>query len=275
MSDGASLVPELPPQKKIRAGDYDIAYFVSGPEGGRPLLLCHGLAASGLQFVADAKFFGDLGFKVIVPDLRGHGNSTGPKRRADEDFSITRMAADLIAVLDAEEVTETDWVGNSLGGILGLSLMDTDSQRLKSFICFGTAFALKVPETWVSAIRLVYDAIGGDLMAQAGAPMTTWQPEAQAVILEMLRTMDIDAVVRVARAVHDYDMIANALTYGGQMLMLKGENDRPVNFALRSTLSAMNDKANFRLLDVKGAGHVANLDQPEKVRTAILDFLGR
>lgn len=275
MSKGAGLVPELPSQKTVRAGDYDIAYFVSGPEDGRPLLLCHGLAASGLQFVADAEFFGDKGFKVIVPDLRGHGNSTGPKRRADEDFAITRMAADLIAVLDAEEITETDWVGNSLGGILGLSLMDTDSQRLKSFICFGTAFALKVPETWVSAIRLIHDAIGGEMMAKAGAPMTTWQPEAQAVILQMLQTMDIDAVVRVARAVHDYDMIANALAYGGQMLMLKGENDRPVNFALRSTLSAMKDKANFRLLDVDGAGHVANLDQPEKVRTAILDFIGR
>lgn len=274
MSDTENAVPELPPQKTVRAGDYDIAYFVTGPADGRPLLLCHGLAASGLQFVADAAFFGDLGFRVIVPDLRGHGNSTGPTRRADEDFSIQRMAADLIAVLDAEEVTQTDWVGNSLGGILGLSLMDTDSERLKSFICFGTAFALKVPETWVSAIRLIYDAIGGDMMAQAGAPMTTWEPRAQAVILQMLQTMDIDAVVRVARAVHDYDMIANALAFDKPMLMLKGEKDRPVNFALRSTLDAMENKANFRLLDVKGAGHVANLDQPEKVRTAILDFLG-
>lgn len=275
MPDDVSFIPELPAQKTTRAGDYDIAYFVSGPEDGRPLMLCHGLAASGLQFVADAAFFGDKGFRVIVPDLRGHGNSTGPTRRSDEDFSIERMAADLIVVLDAERITEIDWVGNSLGGILALSLMETDSERLKSFICFGTAFALKVPETWVSTIRVIHDAIGVEMMAKAGAPMTTWEPRAQAVILQMLQTMDIDAVVRVARAVHDYDMIANGLAFDKPMLMLKGENDRPVNFALRSTLDAMKDKANFRLLDVKGAGHVANLDQPEKIRTAILDFLGR
>ncbi len=274
MINDANLVPKLPNQKKARAGDYDIAYFVTGPADGQPLLLCHGLAASGLQFVADAEFFGNLGFKTIVPDLRGHGNSTGPKRRADADFSITRMAADLVAVLDAEEVLQTSWIGNSLGGILGLSLMNTDEERLKNFICFGTSFALKVPEAWVSSIRLIYDAIGGESMAKLGAPMTTWEPKAQAVILEMLQNMDIDAVVRVARAVHDYDMIANATAFEKPMLMLKGEKDRPVNMILGSTLEAMQDKANFTLVEIKGAGHVANLDRPEKIRAEILGFLG-
>lgn len=275
MTNTKNLVPALPSHKTIKTGDYSIAYFVIGPEDGRPLLLCHGLAASGLQFVSDAMFYGELGYKVIVPDLRGHGRSTGPNLRKDEDFSIKALAADLVAVLDAEKVAAIDWVGNSLGGILGLSLMDTDEPRLKSFICYGTSFALKVPKFWVSVIRLTYNVIGGNLMAQAGAPMTTWEPKAQAIILEMLQTMDIDAVLRVAKYVRDYDMIANALAFNKSMLLLKGEKDRAVNLALGSTISAMNGKTNFRLLDMKGAGHVANLDQPAQMRTAILDFLGR
>lgn len=267
-------LPTYPPQKCVRAGAYEIKYFVTGPANGRPLLLCHGLAASGRQFLDDAEFFADNGLRVVVPDLRGHGNSICPSVRADEDFSIKCMAADLIAILDAENVEVTDWVGNSLGGILALSLMETDRARLGKFICFGTSFSLKVPEIWVSSIQLVYNVLGGDLMAFAGAPMTTWQPQAQALIKAMLEVMDIDAVTRTARAVRNYDLTANALAFDGPMLLIKGANDRPVNFALRSTLKALANKSNFSVIKMAGAGHVANLDQPEKMRAAILTFIG-
>lgn len=268
-------LPTYPPQKSVRVGDYVIKYFVTGPEDGKPLFLCHGLAASGRQFIDDAVFFGDKGFRVIVPDLRGHGNSTCPTARTDEDFCIAQLANDLIDILDAEGVETTDWVGNSLGGILALSLMKTDRVRLGKFICFGTSFSLKVPEMFVSSIQLVYNVLGGDLMAFAGAPMTTWQPEAQALIKAMLEVMDIDAVTRTARSVRDYDLTDNALAFDGPMLMIKGENDGPVNFALRSSLKAMKGKENFQVIEMAGAGHVANLDQPQKVRTAILDFVDR
>lgn len=266
-------VPEYPPQKTIRIGDYEIAYFVLGPNNGPPLLLCHGLAASGRQFIADANYFAERGYRTIVPDLRGHGNSTCPENRTDRDFTIPRLAADLIAILDAEQVSVTDWVGNSLGGILALSLMNTDRARLGKFICFGTAFALQVPGVWVSVIQLAYGALGTKLIAWIGAPMTTWQPEAKALVKAMLQAVDVDAVVRTAKSVRDYDLTDNGRAFDGPMLLIRGENDRPVNLALRSSLKLMKGRDNFRVLDVKGAGHVANLDQPEIVRAAIVDFL--
>lgn len=268
-------LPELPPVRRVVVGDYTIAYFVTGPDDGQPLMLCHGLAANGLQFIEDAVFFGMQGFRVIVPDLRGHGRSTCPDVRTDSDFSFPRMAADMIAILNAEQIGAIDWVGNSLGGILALSLMGTNRGRIKKFISFGTAFSLDAPKMLVPLIQLSYKIMGPEILARLGAPMTCRNAVARAVIYAMLREMDIDAVIRIAGHVGNYDLIAEAMRFDGPMLMIRGARDKSVNHALKPTLAAMRERDNFRMLELADAGHCANLDQPERVRNIILDFLGR
>jgi len=268
-----SPIPEYPPASFVGVGDYRIAYFITGPTGGQPLVLCHGLAASGLQFVNDAAFFAEHGFRVIVPDLRGHGRSTGPVRHAQKDFTIDRLAKDMVAVLDDAGVGAADWVGNSLGGILALSLMGTDPQRLKRFISFGTAYKLDVPKVVVPFMQLSHKIIGTEMMARLGAPMTCKGKNAQAIIYAMLRNLDADAIMRIAKSVECYDLIANARKFSNPILLLRGDQDRTVNLALKPTLEAMEPRDNFSVLDIKNAGHCANLDQPNKVRRAVLEFL--
>jgi len=273
MNKSAGDFPLLPPQKTVKSDGCDIAYFTTGPDDGKPLVLCHGLAASGLQFVDDANFFADEGFRVLVPDLRGHGHSTTPGKRIDDDFSIPQLAADLVKILDAEKIERVDWVGNSLGGILGLSLMKTDRARLKSFISFGTAYALDVPNTLIPVSQAAYDFIGGGIVAKTGAMLTTWEPKAQAIVHAMLKEMDVDAVVQVSHSVRKYDLIENAQQFDGPILLIKCQNDRLVNLALDKTLNAMTDHPSFTLLDLKGAGHVGNLDRPTQFRDMVLTFL--
>jgi pimeloyl-ACP methyl ester carboxylesterase len=57
-----------------RTDGLDIAYREFGAPDGAAVVLCHGLCASGRQFEADARHFAGLGYRVLVPDLRGHGN---------------------------------------------------------------------------------------------------------------------------------------------------------------------------------------------------------
>lgn len=268
-----AAAPAYPPPHFVAVGDYRIAYFTAGPRDGRPLVLCHGLAASGLQFALDSRFFAQHGFRVIVPDLRGHGRSTGPREYRHEDFSIARLAKDMIAVLDDASVAQTDWVGNSLGGILALSLMGSAPDRLNRFISFGTAFALDVPKVVVPFMQLGHKIMGLELLARLGAPMTCRGEKGQAVIYEMLRTLDAEAIIHIARHVERYNLTANAQNFDGPMLMIRGDLDKAVNLALKSTLEAMQTRDNFTLVDTKNAGHCANLDQPDNVRNTILDFL--
>ena len=55
---------------------------------------------------------------MLVPDIRGHGRSGAPAGLRAEDFSIPRLASDMIALLDDAGAAAVDWVGNSLGGII-------------------------------------------------------------------------------------------------------------------------------------------------------------
>ena len=119
--------------RSFRASDgVEIGYGVAGPRDGRTVVLCHGLAAAGRQLAGDAKAFAEAGYRVLVPDLRGHGGSGKPAGKAlAKDFSIARLAEDLFDLLDREAVTSIDWVGNSLGGIVALPMVHRAPERFR------------------------------------------------------------------------------------------------------------------------------------------------
>jgi len=269
-------VPELPRAHHVTRGYYTSAYFTVGPNDGRPLVLCHGLAANGLQFVDDAHAYAQMGFRVIVPDLRGHGRSKMPdkKFRRNEDFTIKAMADDLVAILDVEQVDQVNWVGNSLGGVLALSLMGTNPLRLSRFICFGTSFSMNMAPFSLKLMRFVSRLVRREHLNQIGARLAAPDPEAHAIIYAMLKDADRDCIVRIARNLQKYDLIENALSFDRAMLMIRGGRDTGVNRMLAPTLGAMNGHSYFFVRDLEDVGHLANLDQPQTVRKAIVDFIG-
>ena len=263
----------MPVPRFVVRGAFRIAYSVFGDPANPRLVVCHGLAAEGEQFRTDAEFFADKGFYVIVPDLRGHGRSVSPEVRRDSDFAIAELAGDLLAMLDAEGIAQTHWIGNSLGGILAYRIIEIAPERLLSLVTFGTAQNLKVPSylPWFS--ELAQKLAGPKLTAIATAFATSRYPEARRLVETILRRIDRDAVMRVTRNLLDYDLRVPARAFGKPMLMLRGSDDRAVNAALGPTLANMQGLANFRLVEIAGAGHCANLDKPEAVRAEILDFV--
>lgn len=71
-----------------------IAYGDFGPRNARTIVLCHGLGATGELFAADAAYFAGRGYRVLLPDLRGHGASGKPAGHLQDGFTIECMAAD-------------------------------------------------------------------------------------------------------------------------------------------------------------------------------------
>jgi pimeloyl-ACP methyl ester carboxylesterase len=88
-----------------------------GPRGAPTLLCVHGLARNSRDFEAVAEEF-SARYRVVCPDVAGRGRSDYLAVPADYDFPlyIADMAA-LIARLDVESV---DWIGTSMGGLIGL-----------------------------------------------------------------------------------------------------------------------------------------------------------
>ncbi|MFT6657012.1 alpha/beta fold hydrolase [Maritalea sp.] len=262
----------LLPNKKISVGRFEISYCDLGSKDDPVIVLCHGLASSGRQFAEDAQFFVEQGFRVILPDLRGHGRSSVPDAIKGAEFSIPNMACDLIAILDDAGIDAVHHVGNSLGGILGLHLLPAHPDRFLTFTTFGTSYALATPSFSADALPRIYDFIGPEWVDKIIARSTSKRRSAQEVVHELLDDYDINVVSYVAKSVGNYDFIENARQFEKPIMMLRGGQDILVNAALMTTMSVMKNQTNFTYFDIPKGGHCANLDAQEEVRIALLGF---
>lgn len=249
-----------------------LSYRSAGPAKGKAIVLCHGLAAGGRQFDADADHFAGQGYRVLVPDLRGHGQSCAPITRLPGDFAIATMADDMAAMLDHAGIDQVHWVGNSLGGIVALDLVGRQPQRFASLALFGTAFALKLPPGLGGVFPALYRVLGRNLLARVTAANTTRHTPARPLIADMARAFDPHVGAAITAHVRRYDLHDNALNYTGPVLVLVGGRDTAVNLALRPSLQRHTPRPNWTIVELPEAGHCANLDASEAWRTALTGF---
>jgi pimeloyl-ACP methyl ester carboxylesterase len=103
------------------SGFHDIAYADWGPiDDRRPVVCVHGLTRQGRDFDYLAARLVAAGRRVICPDLPGRGRSGRLVNPAD--YALPQYCADMNALLARLDVREVDWVGTSLGGLIGISL---------------------------------------------------------------------------------------------------------------------------------------------------------
>jgi len=102
-------------------GFHRLTYVDWGPaEAKNPVVCVHGLSRQGRDFDFLAAHIAASGRRVVCPDLVGRGRSG--RLRDPNEYALPQYCADmnaLIAHLGAEEV---DWIGTSLGGLIGIVL---------------------------------------------------------------------------------------------------------------------------------------------------------
>ena len=92
-------------------------------------------------------------YRVVRLDLRGHGNSEIPK--PTDDFSLSLLVSDALALLDLVGVLNAHIVGNSAGGYVSQQLAIRHPQRVKTLALFGSTPGLKHSHasTWIPKIK--------------------------------------------------------------------------------------------------------------------------
>ena len=102
-------------------GFHKVAYVDWGPaDSSVPVVCVHGLSRQGRDFDYLAAALAGMGRRVVCPDLAGRGRSD--KLRNPNEYALPQYCADmnaLVARLGAEKV---DFVGTSLGGLIGIVL---------------------------------------------------------------------------------------------------------------------------------------------------------
>jgi pimeloyl-ACP methyl ester carboxylesterase len=93
-----------------------LALHMAGPEDGRPVVLVHGLFSSAqINWVkfGHAALLADAGFRVIMPDLRAHGESAASHDPASYPEDV--LVKDLLILIEHLGLTDYDLGGFSLG----------------------------------------------------------------------------------------------------------------------------------------------------------------
>jgi len=106
----------------------DIAYTVAGQ--GLPVVLTHGAGMDHRMFDDQARALVDAGRRVILWDLRGHGDSSLVDRR----FTAADAVDDLSALLSAADARGAVLVGHSLGGNLSQELVRVDPAAVSGLV---------------------------------------------------------------------------------------------------------------------------------------------
>lgn len=108
-----------------------------GDEGAPPLVCLHGVSAHGRRFRKLAEERLARHFRVLAPDLRGHGSSG-----YQPPWDIGTHLDDLLETLGELDAGHAAWVGHSFGGRLVLELAARAPERLASAILLDPAIQI-------------------------------------------------------------------------------------------------------------------------------------
>ncbi|TML73950.1 MAG: alpha/beta hydrolase [Actinobacteria bacterium] len=97
-----------------------------GDPGAPPVVCLHGVSAHGRRFRKLAEERLAKRFRVVAPDLRGHGFSGW-----EPPWTIATHAHDVLETLDAAGIRHAPFVGHSFGGRLILELAVLDAERIE------------------------------------------------------------------------------------------------------------------------------------------------
>lgn len=129
---GLAALPAFAAEHDAEVNGIRMHYQVLG--SGEPLLLLHGFGACGDDW---SDFLPALSkqYRLIVPDLRGHGASTNPSGK----FTMRDSASDVLALLDYLDIPRTRAIGISGGGMTLLHVATRDPGRLQALVLVGAS----------------------------------------------------------------------------------------------------------------------------------------
>ena len=113
-------------------GFHRLAYFEWGDPGNGNVLICvHGLTRRGRDFDRLAAALEDR-YRVVCVDLPGRGDSDWLPLASG--YQPTTYIGDLVALIARLDVEQVDWVGVSLGGLLGMTLAAQPKSPIRKLV---------------------------------------------------------------------------------------------------------------------------------------------
>lgn len=97
-----------------------------------PIICVHGLTRNGRDFDSLANYLSYLGAHVFCPDIVGRGESDWLKNPLH--YTYEQYIADMNALIARTHATQVDWIGTSMGGLIGMFLAAAEQSPIRRLI---------------------------------------------------------------------------------------------------------------------------------------------
>ncbi len=222
------------------------------PEGAeRTIFFLHGYAGVLESWEFQINYFASNNYRVIAPDLRGHGQSDAPYTR----YTMDELVADLYAITQTLELSEKFvLVAHSFGGSIAVEYANAHPEQLDKLVLIATAGEYPLPRfaNWLLKLPLTW-------LRPFWKYRTRWDAELHVIKRMMTNNM---------RHWQGWSLMRNITT---PTLIITGERD--TYFPRRVFEDVGKMIPNAEVVDVGSAKHKVQLERHQAVTRAIERFV--
>jgi len=265
----------MPPTSshRVKSDDAEIVYWISGD--GPSIILLHPFPANHEFWLPVTEILSPR-YRLILPDLRGHGESTVGEGPA----TMQKHAADLARILDDADIGRAPFVGVSIGGYILFEFWRKHRNRIAALGLCNTKAPADDAETRAGRLQAANDVLehGTEKFLQSMIPRvmakTTRETRPDLIdgALSMMRQMSPDDIAEVQRGMADRpDAVDTLKTINVPTLLVTGDED--VSTGLNEAQLMRRHIKGSEIRVIPKAGHYSPWEQPEEAGRILRQFL--
>ncbi|MGQ0668210.1 MAG: alpha/beta fold hydrolase [Actinomycetota bacterium] len=245
---------------------------------GRPIVFIHGVMCSGRFFDRQLEFF-SRGFRVVVPDLRGHGDS----ERAQTGHTVSNYARDLRALFEAIGVERPVLVGWSMGAMVAYEYLKEFGQDDVAGLVIvdqppsdfawsdGYPFGLFTLEALGETVEHIQMDLPSLAEGFAGLMLHEPSPEMTALLVAEITKVPpvIGTSILVNQTFQDYRPFLPEIKI--PTLVLFGGDDKATSPEAGKWMAGVLPDSRLQIFD--RSSHCPFLEEPDAFNAALLTFL--
>jgi len=259
--------------ERTRSDDAEIYYDIAG--NGPPVVLLHPFPAHHEFWLPLAKFLSSR-YQLILPDLRGHGEST----LGEGPATMQKHAADIARVMDAAGVDRAPLIGVSIGGYTIFEFWRRFRDRVSALVLSNTKASADNSQARAARIEAADDVLKRGtgpflesmLQKLLGETTRRSRPDLVEGAHRMMRKMSAEGVAGVQRGMAERpDSISTLKTIAVPTLIITGDEDTMTGLPEAEVMKQHIAGAQMKV--VAKAGHYSPWEQPEEVGKILRQFL--
>jgi len=256
---------------KIKINNIKINYKIFGEENHETILFIHGLGSSFIDWEKQIPFF-EKNYKLIIPDLRNHGNSD----KSDE-VSVEILANDLLELLDKLKISHVNIVGLSLGGMVAFQMAVSSPRLLEKLIIVNAIpkFSLiSIKEKFLFYSRIAILQIFGirilaKFLAKKLFPKKI-QEKLRQKFFKRFQKNDKKSYYNILKSLLNFNVEDKLDKIESQTLFVSSNHDY---FSLAKKRNYVKKIKNAKLIVVADSYHALPAEKPEEFNEIISQFI--